>query len=136
HTRQGLTAEGVRVVRADAGTVVLDVAGVRRTFEVARYGDEVYVGGTRLTALPRFSDPAAQLAPGSLLAPMPGTVVRVAEGLAEGARVQAGQPLIWLEAMKMQHQISAPAAGVLTALHARPGQQVEPGLLLAVVRPA
>jgi len=135
HTRQGLTADGVRVVRVDADTVVLEADGVRRTFAVARYGDQVYVDGTRLTALPRFADPAAQLAPGSLLAPMPGTVVRIAEGLAEGAEVTAGQPLIWLEAMKMQHQISAPAAGVLAALHAVPGQQVEPGLLLAVVRP-
>ncbi|MGZ0203676.1 acetyl/propionyl/methylcrotonyl-CoA carboxylase subunit alpha [Streptomyces sp. RM1] len=135
HTRQGLTADGVRVVRVDADTVVLEADGVRRTFVVARYGDQVYVDGTRLTALPRFADPAAQLAPGSLLAPMPGTVVRIAEGLAEGAEVSAGQPLVWLEAMKMQHQISAPAAGVLAALHAVPGQQVEPGLLLAVVRP-
>ncbi|MGZ0233075.1 acetyl/propionyl/methylcrotonyl-CoA carboxylase subunit alpha [Streptomyces sp. CPS1] len=135
HTRQGLTADGVRVVRVDADTVVLEADGVRRTFAVARYGDQVYVDGTRLTALPRFADPAAQLVPGSLLAPMPGTVVRIAEGLAEGAEVTAGQPLIWLEAMKMQHQISAPAAGVLAALHAVPGQQVEPGLLLAVVRP-
>ncbi|MFD9092745.1 biotin carboxylase N-terminal domain-containing protein [Streptomyces collinus] len=135
HTRQGPVADGVRVVHADARTVVLEVDGVRRKFAVARYGDQVYVGATRLTALPRFPDPAAQLAPGSLLAPMPGTVVRVADGLTEGAAVTAGQPLIWLEAMKMQHQITAPAAGTLTALHAEPGQQVEPGLLLAVVQP-
>ncbi|MER6470068.1 acetyl/propionyl/methylcrotonyl-CoA carboxylase subunit alpha [Streptomyces collinus] len=135
HTRQGPVADGVRVVHADARTVVLEVDGVRRRFEVTRYGDQVYVGATRLTALPRFPDPAAQLAPGSLLAPMPGTVVRVADGLTEGAAVTAGQPLIWLEAMKMQHRITAPAAGTLTALHAEPGQQVEPGLLLAVVQP-
>ncbi|AYN40773.1 ATP-grasp domain-containing protein [Streptomyces dangxiongensis] len=134
HTRQGLTAEGVRVVHADARLVVLEIDGVRRRFEVSAYGDRIHVDGTALTALPRFPDPAARLAPGSLLAPMPGTVVRVAEGLAEGMAVEAGQPLIWLEAMKMQHRISAPAAGTLTALHARPGQQVEPGLLLAVVQ--
>ncbi|GGW66410.1 acetyl-/propionyl-CoA carboxylase subunit alpha [Streptomyces lucensis JCM 4490] len=133
HTREGLAADGVRVVHAGAYLVVLDVDGVRRRFEVARYGDQVHVGSTRLTALPRFPDPAAQLAPGSLLAPMPGTVVRVADGLAEGAAVRAGQPLIWLEAMKMQHQIPAPVTGTLGALHVRTGQQVEPGMLLAVV---
>ncbi|MFD8520366.1 acetyl/propionyl/methylcrotonyl-CoA carboxylase subunit alpha [Streptomyces capillispiralis] len=136
HTRDGLAADGVRVVHADAGLVVLDVDGVRRRFEVSRYGDRVYVGATALTALPRFPDPAAQHAPGSLLAPMPGTVVRIAEGLAEGARVEAGQPLLWLEAMKMQHRITAPATGTLSALHAVTGQQVEPGTVLAVVRPA
>ncbi|CAL9537697.1 acetyl/propionyl/methylcrotonyl-CoA carboxylase subunit alpha [Streptomyces sp. enrichment culture] len=134
HTRDGLAADGVRVVHADARLVVLDIDGVRRKFTVARYGDQVHVNTTRLTALPRFPDPVARLAPGSLVAPMPGTVVRIAEGLAEGATVRAGQGLIWVEAMKMQHLISAPAAGTLTALHARPGQQVEPGTVLAVVQ--
>ncbi|MFF4039714.1 biotin carboxylase N-terminal domain-containing protein [Streptomyces sp. NPDC001816] len=134
HTRDGLAAEGVRVAHADARRVVLEVDGVQRKFDVTRYGDQVYVNRSRLTALPRFPDPTAQLAPGSLLAPMPGTVVRIAEGLSEGATVQAGQPLIWLEAMKMQHQIAAPVTGTLSALHAKAGQQVEPGMLLAVVQ--
>ncbi|WP_306186633.1 biotin carboxylase N-terminal domain-containing protein [Streptomyces sp. MK5] len=134
HTRQGLAADGVRVVHADAHRVVLEADGVRRRFDIARYGDQVYVNTTRLTALPRFPDPSARPVPGSLLAPMPGTVVRVAEDLTEGASVHAGQPLIWLEAMKMQHQISAPATGTLSALHVKPGQQVEPGTVLAVVR--
>ncbi|MGV9901085.1 acetyl/propionyl/methylcrotonyl-CoA carboxylase subunit alpha [Streptomyces sp. NPDC003388] len=134
HTRQGLTADGVRVVHADARLVVLEADGVQRRFEVSRYGtDRVHVNSATLTELPRFPDPAAQITPGSLLAPMPGTVVRVAEGLTEGATVRAGQPLIWLEAMKMQHQISAPVTGTLTALHATTGRQVEPGTLLAVV---
>ncbi|OLZ71543.1 acety-l/propionyl-CoA carboxylase subunit alpha [Streptomyces sp. IMTB 2501] len=134
HTRTGLSAEGVRVVHADAHLVVVEVDGVERKFAVARHGDQVYVNSARLTALPRFPDPTAQHAPGSLLAPMPGTVVRVAEDLTEGATVQAGQGLIWLEAMKMQHQISAPVTGTLSALHAKAGQQVEPGMLLAVVQ--
>ncbi|MFH9437468.1 acetyl/propionyl/methylcrotonyl-CoA carboxylase subunit alpha [Streptomyces rochei] len=134
HTRSGLTADGVRVVHADARLVVLEADGVRHRYEVARYGDQIHVGATRLTALPRFPDPTAQHAPGSLLAPMPGTVVRVAEGLTEGASVEAGQPLLWLEAMKMEHKITAPASGTLTALKAVPGQQVTVGSLLAVVQ--
>jgi len=136
HTREGLTAEahGVRVVHADARRVVLEVAGVRRTFEVTRYDDQIFVNSTALTALPRFPDPATHHAPGSLLAPMPGTVVRVAEGLTAGAAVRAGEPLLWLEAMKMEHKISAPTTGTLTALDAVPGQQVEVGTLLAVVQ--
>ena len=136
HTRTGLTADGVRVVHADTGRVVLEVDGVQRKFEVATYGDDqVYVNATTLTALPRFPDPTAQLAPGSLLAPMPGTVVRVAEGLTVGAQVAAGAPLLWLEAMKMEHKITAPVTGTLTALHAVPGQQVQLASLLAVVKP-
>ncbi|MCN9243282.1 ATP-grasp domain-containing protein [Streptomyces sp. RY43-2] len=134
HTRTGLAADGVRVVHADSRLVVLEVDGVRRKCAVARYGDQVHVGPTALTVLPRFPEPAADHAPGSLLAPMPGTVVRVAEGLAVGAAVRAGEPLLWLEAMKMEHTITAPAAGTLTALHAVPGRQVEVGALLAVVQ--
>ncbi|MGW5659620.1 acetyl/propionyl/methylcrotonyl-CoA carboxylase subunit alpha [Streptomyces sp. NPDC003758] len=134
HTRGGLAADGARVVHADAHLVILEVDGVRRRFPVARYGDEVYVGSTALAALPRFNEPTAAHAPGSLLAPMPGTVVRIAEGLTAGATVQAGQPLLWLEAMKMEHKITAPATGTVTALHAALGQQVEVGALLAVVQ--
>ncbi|MDH6585428.1 propionyl-CoA carboxylase alpha chain [Streptomyces sp. SAI-133] len=136
HTRNGLEADGVRVIHADASRVVLEVDGVERKFEVSRYGDQVHVGATALKALPRFPDPQAQLVPGSLLAPMPGTVVRVADGLADGAAVEAGQPLLWLEAMKMEHRITAPHAGTLSELNAVVGQQVTVGSLLAVVEPA
>ncbi|EPH43337.1 biotin carboxylase N-terminal domain-containing protein [Streptomyces aurantiacus] len=135
HTRDGLVADGARVVRASQGQVVLEVDGVRREFAVTRYGDDrVYVGNVALTALPLLPEPAVRQEPGSLLAPMPGTVLRVAEGLAEGARVEAGQPVVWLEAMKMEHRVVAPASGVLTALHAQAGRQVEVGALLAVVQ--
>ncbi|MEX1652977.1 biotin carboxylase N-terminal domain-containing protein [Streptomyces pseudovenezuelae] len=135
HTRDGLEADGVRVLHADAGRVVLEVDGVQRKFEVSRYGDHVHVGGVALKSLPRFPDPTAQHAPGSLLAHMPGTVVRIADGLGEGSAVEAGQPLLWLEAMKMEHKITAPVTGTLAALNAVPGQQVTVGSLLAVVEP-
>ncbi|WP_409058316.1 biotin carboxylase N-terminal domain-containing protein [Streptomyces sp. SYP-A7185] len=134
HTREGLSADGVRVLSVSGDLVVLEVDGVRKKFPVSSYGDgRVYVGNTALTALPLLPEPTTRQEPGSLLAPMPGTVVRLADGLTEGAPVTAGQPLIWLEAMKMEHRISAPASGTLTALHAAPGRQVEVGALLAVV---
>ncbi|MFG3037763.1 acetyl/propionyl/methylcrotonyl-CoA carboxylase subunit alpha [Streptomyces sp. NPDC048330] len=126
---------GVRVVSASPDRVRLEVDGVVRAYTVDSYGDgTVHAGPHRLTVRPRFTDPSEQTAPGSLLAPMPGTVVRVADGLAVGDRVTAGQPLLWLEAMKMEHRVTAPASGTLTALHAVPGRQVEVGALLAVVQ--
>ncbi|MEV5142355.1 biotin/lipoyl-containing protein, partial [Streptomyces syringium] len=139
--RDGLVADGfdrVRLVAATPWCVGLEVDGVRREFEVAVYaGGRVHVdsclGSFAFTALPRFPDPTTRTEPGSLLAPMPGTVVRVADGLAVGKPVQAGQPLMWLEAMKMEHRVVSPADGTLTALHAVPGRQVEVGALLAVV---
>ncbi|MBC9716441.1 ATP-grasp domain-containing protein [Streptomyces sp. TRM66268-LWL] len=131
----------VHVLKADAHHVTLEIQGIRREFTISSYGEdgEVHVEtGTdtwTLTPQPRFPEPESTVAPGSLLAPMPGTVVRIAEGLTEGAEVEAGQPLLWLEAMKMEHRITAPATGTLTALHVTPGRQVEPGTLLAVVQP-
>ncbi|MFD9909267.1 biotin carboxylase N-terminal domain-containing protein [Streptomyces sp. NPDC059063] len=137
HTREGLAADGVRVLRATADRVVLEVDGVRREFEVSRYADgRVYVGNVALTRLSLLPEPTVRQEPGSLLAPMPGTVLRIADGLAEGDPVTAGQPLIWLEAMKMEHRVTAPATGTLTALHAQVGRQVEVGALLAVVQEA
>jgi propionyl-CoA carboxylase alpha chain len=142
-TRTGLPEllnhAGVRVLSAQPGLITLEVEGIRRVFHVKHNSNsqEVYVdtpsGSHTLTPVPRFTDPQDRTEPGSLLAPMPGTVVRIAEGLAPGTAVTAGQPLLWLEAMKMEHRIVAPASGTLTALHATVGRQVEFGALLAVV---
>ncbi|MGW2367058.1 acetyl/propionyl/methylcrotonyl-CoA carboxylase subunit alpha [Streptomyces sp. NPDC001667] len=134
--RDGLVAEEfprVRLLSSRPTEVVLEADGIRRAYEVAAYGDRVHVGPHTLVALPRFPEPRTQIAPGSLLAPMPGVVVRLAEGLAVGEIVRAGQPLVWIEAMKMEHRVVSPADGTLTALHAVPGRQVEVGALLAVV---
>ncbi|NLG55180.1 MAG: acetyl/propionyl-CoA carboxylase subunit alpha [Rhodococcus sp.] len=141
--RYGLDADGfddVSLISATPQRVVLDVMGVRRTFDVAAYQgsaneDRVYVdsplGPVVLVAQPRFTDPSTEVAEGSLLAPMPGLVIRL--GAHVGDEVSAGQPILWLEAMKMQHTITAPTAGVVTTLDVSVGQQVEVGAVLAVV---
>jgi propionyl-CoA carboxylase alpha chain len=138
HTRSGLVAEGytdIRLLSASPSLVELEVDGVRRRFSVATYPGMLCVdsalGPVVLTPVTRFTDPSAQVAPGSLLAPMPGTVIRVA--VAEGDEVEQGQPLLWLEAMKMEHKVTAPAAGVVARLPVAAGQQVELGAVLAVV---
>jgi propionyl-CoA carboxylase alpha chain len=68
---------------------------------------------------------------GSLVAPMPGLVVAVRA--AKGDRVTAGQPLLALEAMKMEHAVLAPADGVLAELRVSAGSQVDAGDVLAVI---
>jgi propionyl-CoA carboxylase alpha chain len=92
------------------------------------------LGPVSVRRLPRFTDPADQVATGSLLAPMPGSVIRL--GAEVGSTVTAGQPILWLEAMKMEHTIAAPVDGVLTAVNVEVGRQVEVGTVLAVVDPA
>jgi propionyl-CoA carboxylase alpha chain len=138
--RGRLVADGeqpVELVSMRPDRVELEIAGVRRAFAVAAYGDQVFVdsalGPVTLVPLPRFPDPAARVVPGSLLAPMPGTVVRV--GVKVGDEVPGGQPLLWLEAMKMEHSISAPpSGGVVTELLVQVGEQVAARQLLAVIR--
>ncbi|MGN2635498.1 biotin carboxylase N-terminal domain-containing protein [Nocardia takedensis] len=133
--------DGLALLDLTPDRVVLAVPGdrgpVRRQFEIARYGDLVCVdsplGPVAAHRLPRFSDPADHVATGSLLAPMPGSVIRL--GAQTGDRVTRGQPILWLEAMKMEHTIAAPAAGVLSALNVTVGQQVDIGTVLAVVDP-
>ncbi|MBP2370492.1 ATP-binding protein [Pseudonocardia parietis] len=116
-------------------SVVLEVDGVRRTYRVHSADGVSYVDGSdgaaALHEVPRFADPNAVTHAGSLLAPMPGSVVRVLATV--GDAVRAGQPLVVLEAMKMEHTVAAPGDGVLGELGVAPGDQVETGQVLAVV---
>ncbi|MBU7598385.1 acety-l/propionyl-CoA carboxylase subunit alpha [Streptomyces sp. P38-E01] len=141
--RDGLRAPGhpgTALLHADRDRVDLELGGVRRQFTIARYADgsrcvDSALGSWTFTEVSRFPDAGVRTEPGSLLAPMPGTVTRIADGLAVGGPVEAGRPLLWLEAMKMEHLVAAPATGSLTALNVAVGDQVEVGALLAVVGP-
>lgn len=126
------------IVSATPHEVRLCVSGVERRVSVHRSGRRVLLGTAKrtLTLLetPRYLDPSSVATPGSLLAPMPGAVIRV--GAALGDHLVAGQPIVWLEAMKMEHVIQAPADGVLTELCVSVGDQVDFGAALAVIAEA
>jgi acyl-CoA carboxylase subunit alpha len=126
----------VTLVRRNADEIVLDT-GLRRSYLVHTVAGVSYVdsdaGSVALVEVPRFAPPESQRPPGSLVAPMPGTVGRVAVGL--GQSVAVGDLLLTLEAMKMEHGVHAPEGGVVTELLVEPGRQVELGTLLAVVTP-
>ncbi len=77
---------------------------------------------------------AAAAADGAILAPMPGKVITL--DVAEGDSVVAGQRLMVLEAMKMEHSLNAPFDGTVTQLSASEGAQVQVEAVLAVVQPA
>jgi biotin carboxyl carrier protein len=143
--RDGLTAavDGTPVaaavlLSATPQRVDLVCAGIRRRVEVTRIGATAYVdsplGHDALTEVERFPDPSAAVHAGSLLAPMPGTVVRVTAAV--GDTVAAGATIVTIEAMKMEHAIRTPAAGVVTALPVTAGDQVDSGTVLAVVEEA
>ncbi|KAB2972878.1 acetyl/propionyl/methylcrotonyl-CoA carboxylase subunit alpha [Streptomyces sp. SS1-1] len=129
------TPRGSATVTDDEVSVTLD--GVRHTFQRAadwlgRDGDAWHV---------RDHDPVAASLTGaahtgadSLTAPMPGTVTVVK--VAVGDEVTAGQSLLVVEAMKMEHVISAPHAGTVAELDVTPGTTVAMDQVLAVVTPA
>ena len=134
-TRDGYVVDGLEVIEAAPERVLLEAAGVATAYDVTISRDAVDVdspwGHVALRRVPRFTDPADAVASGSLLAPMPGTVVSVA--VAKGDPVAAGQPVLVLEAMKMQHTVAAPTAGTVTEIDVEPGAQVAAGEVLAVV---
>jgi propionyl-CoA carboxylase alpha chain len=128
---------GVSIVSASASRVVLDVSGVRFAFAVNKVGDVSYVdsieGSVDLTELPRFPVASADTAEGTLTAPLPGAVARVL--VVPGQRVAAGDLVLTVEAMKLEHAVHAPSSGVITDLKVSAGAQVEAGALLAVLTP-
>ncbi|GGO13029.1 acetyl/propionyl-CoA carboxylase subuit alpha [Micromonospora parathelypteridis] len=125
----------VALVEATPDRVVLDVDGVRHAYRVHRAGSAVFVdgpdGAASLAELPRLPLPTAEVAAGSLLAPLPGAVARV--HVQVGQRVSAGDPLLTLEAMKLEHPVLAPTDGVVAELPVPAGGQVRTGAVLAVI---
>lgn len=127
--------EGVTVLEATARHVKLDNNGVIETYGVT-VSDHIDIdgpfGSLSLTPVPTFTDPAENVAEGSLLAPMPAAVISVA--VENGHHVIKGDIVVVLEAMKMQHTITAPVDGVVSELSVKPGAQVESGAVLAVIQ--
>ncbi|MFI7313649.1 acetyl/propionyl/methylcrotonyl-CoA carboxylase subunit alpha [Streptomyces hygroscopicus] len=145
-TTAGSAAAAGRTVRArlvalDEGAVLLDLDGVTHRFRHAAHGASHWLGRDGDTWRVVGHDPveealrggAAAAHAGELTAPMPGTVTVVKAAV--GDEVTAGQGLLVVEAMKMEHLISAPHDGTVTELEVTPGSTVAMDQLLAVVTP-
>jgi 3-methylcrotonyl-CoA carboxylase alpha subunit len=106
---------------------------VQRRLHAIRQGDTLYLEWQgELHAISRF-DPIAEVEAshshhGGLTAPMNGSIVRVL--VETGQQVEAGTPLVVLEAMKMEHSIRAPHAGTVKALYCGEGEMVGEGAVL------
>jgi propionyl-CoA carboxylase alpha chain len=118
--------------------VVLETEGLRQELSVRITGNLVDIdgpfGGTELALIDPLPLPGSTQAAGSLSAPMPGTVVRVE--VEAGGAVSAGQAIVVLEAMKMEHAVRAPQDGIAESILVAVGDQVEVGQVLAVVTDA
>ena len=104
--------------------VHVDAAGAVQVVSAA-------LGVVELAAVPRFPDRAEEAVAGATRSPMPGVVVAVA--VEEGAQVAEGAVLVTVEAMKMEHRVTAPQAGTVTEVRVAAGQQVDADQVLVVV---
>ena len=98
-----------------------------RFIETEIDGDVVFVsrGQYRFPVPPRYTPPDDAGRAGSTTAPMPGSILRVL--VAVGDTVVAGQPLLTMEAMKMEHQVVSPVAGTVVEMFVEAGEQVDSG---------
>jgi propionyl-CoA carboxylase alpha chain len=139
--RVRLEAEGAtRSVTLDDATPAFETVAVDGVAHVDVAGRSV---AFRLAAAPDVdrAGAAARLGPGSgvaggpatLIAPMPGAVLTVHVRI--GSQVQAGDPVVTLEAMKMEHVVVAPVDGRLTELRVQPADQVTRGQELGLIEP-
>jgi acetyl-CoA/propionyl-CoA carboxylase, biotin carboxylase, biotin carboxyl carrier protein len=125
--------------RRDGAALLVSYGGRTCRYAHARAGDVLWLGRDGHTwALAEVDRLAAARheaagAGGPVRSPMPGVVLAVK--VAEGERVSGGQAMVIIEAMKMEHTLTAPVSGVVTELPARPGAQVRVDEVLAVVQP-
>jgi len=127
----------VRVAEHEPGHICLVIDGVYRRFRMTEAGSRVYVhsihGDHSVRRLPRY--PEAELASGYETAdsPMPGQVLRVLVEV--GQRISAGDPLVVLEAMKMEQTLRAAIDGQVESVLVRAGDVVAPGDILVHIAP-
>ena len=124
-----------RIHACDAEEIDAAIDGRRVHARIRRSGEQLVVHGPKgdltFAVQPRFTLPGADQAAGGFVAQMPGKVIDLR--VAAGDRVNAGDTLLVLEAMKMEHPLRTLEDGVVTEVRVAEGDQVEAGTLLLVV---
>lgn len=124
-----------RIHGCTADEIDAEIGGRRTTARVTRNGEELIVqtpaGDVTFRVRPRFKIAGADDDGGGFVAKMPGKVIELRVKV--GDHVKAGQTLLVLEAMKMEHPMRASQDGVVVEVRASEGQQVDAGTVLLVV---
>ena len=125
----------VRIFQWNDKSINLEIDGHRISSKVTKSDDQVIIkmpwGNVSLEVVPRFVLPGSEEVIGGLIAPMPGKVVDLKVKV--GDKVSKGDPVVILEAMKMEHQVNAPEAGKVKEIYIKKEQQLDNGALLMIV---
>ena len=124
-----------RVVSCGPSDMRLSIDGVQRTLRVVEAADRFYLhsmlGSRVIKRLPRYPVHQSAAEEGSANSPMPGQVLKIVVEV--GQSISAGDPLIILEAMKMEHTMRATVDGVVEAILVNQGEIVRPGQALVQI---
>jgi biotin carboxyl carrier protein len=116
--------------------VDIEIDGVRTLTSVTMDGDQLLVqcldGNKLLTIQPRFISFQEQEQQGSLISPMPGKVIELRVN--KGDRVKAGDNLLMIEAMKMNHIVRANENGIVAELFVQENDQLDYGAVLMIIK--
>ena len=124
-----------KIHAVDESGIDVEVGSHRFFAQVTRANDQILInmpfGDLDAVIVPRFLEPGNEIPEGGLVAPMPGKVIEVR--VKKGDKVKAGDTLIIIEAMKMEHSIKATENGKVTKLMVSLNQQVDNGATLLVL---
>ena len=124
-----------KIHAVDESGIDVEVGSHRFFAQVTRADDQILInmpfGDLDAVIVPRFLEPGNEVPEGGLVAPMPGKVIEVK--VKKGDKVKAGDTLIIIEAMKMEHSIKATENGKVTKLMVSLNQQVDNGATLLVL---
>ena len=124
-----------KIHAVDESGIDVEVGSHRFFAQVTRADDQILInmpfGDLDAVIVPRFIEPGNEIPEGGLVAPMPGKVIEVK--VKKGDKVKAGDTLIIIEAMKMEHSIKATENGKVAKLMVSLNQQVDNGATLLVL---
>ena len=125
-----------QIYSSDNKSIDVIFDGKRHISKITLSKDSILVhmpfGDVMLNIKPKFRIPGLEVTAGGLVAPMPGKVIDIK--VKKGKKVKAGETLVILEAMKMEHSIKASEDGVVSELLISVNDQVENGALLMIVK--
>ena len=117
------------MIEVSENLIICEIDGTILNASITKFGESISInsgqGDLILRILPTFNDPNEVVTEGSLTAPMPGKIIKINAKLNKS--VKAGETLLILEAMKMEHAVKAVSDGKISEMYVKTGDQVESG---------